>query len=640
MRCDRELVEREKGSVVRKISSVLGVVVLVGVLTGGAAEARSQGALVQNYALGKATIASAALPEGQPSLAVDGHFNTYWNAGNFPIQWIEVDLGATFTVGGLSLAITQLPDGFTSHRVTARETVDGPSVLLHQFTGQTTDTQVLSVELLPAAQAVRFVRVETTASPSWVAWREIQVCPATCPRTLSVSTNTVLSGDHYGPIEIAVDGITLDCAGHTIWGPGEIGVDLRGRNDVTVKNCTATGFDHGFFLANSSRNILLGNVAHDNLAHGFVLVEGSAGNVLDENDSRANDGFGFVLNDSPANVLRSNRAESNTLQGFVIAGSHRNRLEANMSEANGGWNGFEIGGSNDTVLTGNAAVGNAFGHGFAIYLSTRVLAQGNVARDNSASGILLDTVESSELTANEVTANSGGGIVVLASTNIGIVANRMTRNGATALVLFGTNDSYVSDNTMNDNPDQGIELTGSNNNSVVRNDVRGQTGSGLRIVDASGNSVADNLVVDNFWGILLSNAKSNLVTGNTVTHSTEHGVLLLDDSTANVVERNVVVESGLVGFLTIAGRDNTLSANIANQNGDEGFVFTAGSTGNIVDSNRSMMNRVGFSLQAGATGNTLTHNVAQANSSSDAEESNPAGANTWMMNRFGTTAGF
>jgi len=136
------------------------------------------GAEVINLALGKSTTASNWLSDQPPSMAVDGNFFTFWNAGDFPPQWIEVDLGAPHAIGEISLSITQLPDGFTVHGVYGKPSPDASYTLLHEFAGFTLDLQVLRFTLPLAAPNIRFLRIETTQSPSWVAWREIGVYPA------------------------------------------------------------------------------------------------------------------------------------------------------------------------------------------------------------------------------------------------------------------------------------------------------------------------------------------------------------------------------------------------------------------------------------------------------------------------------
>jgi hypothetical protein len=127
-----------------------------------------------NLALGKAVTASNEYPGNPASLAVDGNWFSYWNSGNYPPQWIEVDLGAAQSVGEVDLGITQLPDCPTIHRIYGRASNSEPYTLLHEFNGFTVDQQVLRY-VASTPQQLRFIKVETTSSASWVGWREIEV---------------------------------------------------------------------------------------------------------------------------------------------------------------------------------------------------------------------------------------------------------------------------------------------------------------------------------------------------------------------------------------------------------------------------------------------------------------------------------
>jgi predicted amidohydrolase YtcJ/peptidoglycan hydrolase-like protein with peptidoglycan-binding domain len=130
-----------------------------------------------NLALGRAASASASLADQQPSNAVDGDPETVWNSGGGPTQWIEIDLGAAFDLDRIVLTVAQSPGGVTSHRVYGG--AGASDHLLHEFRGPTDDGQQL--EASSSWPAVRYLRFETTESPSWVAWREIAVfgSPAT-----------------------------------------------------------------------------------------------------------------------------------------------------------------------------------------------------------------------------------------------------------------------------------------------------------------------------------------------------------------------------------------------------------------------------------------------------------------------------
>src|SRR5947208_442871 len=95
------------------------------------------------------------------------------------------------------------------------------------------------------------------------------------PGPLVIVTNMILTADHQGSIVIGADGTTLDCADHTISGPGDVGIDLSGRTNVTVKNCTVTGFaGAAFLLVNSSQDTLISNVSTSNAGTGFIVGSG------------------------------------------------------------------------------------------------------------------------------------------------------------------------------------------------------------------------------------------------------------------------------------------------------------------------------------------------------------------------------
>jgi predicted amidohydrolase YtcJ len=118
--------------------------------------------------------ASAAMPDHPPSAAIDGSADTWWSAGDGPVQWIQLDLGQPQTVSGIRLTISQYPDGETDHQVWAGPDPDSLQ-LVAELSGYTRDPDVLTW-LPPSPLAnIRIIKVVTVKSPSWVAWREIEV---------------------------------------------------------------------------------------------------------------------------------------------------------------------------------------------------------------------------------------------------------------------------------------------------------------------------------------------------------------------------------------------------------------------------------------------------------------------------------
>jgi hypothetical protein len=131
------------------------------------------GLFENNIALGKNVTASRSLPDQPPSNAVDGT-GALWGAGSHPPQWIQIDLGKPSTIMSIRLTVDQYPEGDTLHQIW----VGGPNDPLHQvnqFAGHTAANQILEFRPATPLTGVQYVRVVSLRSPSWVAWKEIEV---------------------------------------------------------------------------------------------------------------------------------------------------------------------------------------------------------------------------------------------------------------------------------------------------------------------------------------------------------------------------------------------------------------------------------------------------------------------------------
>ena len=129
--------------------------------------------LCDNPSTNEDVVASTSLPSNPPRMAVDGDLDTHWGAGADAPQWIEISLEAENTVSIVRMVVDQFPAGPTRHIIWGR-TADGELVELAQVVGDTDMFDELEVEI-EATVPVVGVRVETVESPSWVAWREIEV---------------------------------------------------------------------------------------------------------------------------------------------------------------------------------------------------------------------------------------------------------------------------------------------------------------------------------------------------------------------------------------------------------------------------------------------------------------------------------
>jgi hypothetical protein len=108
--------------------------------------------------------------------AVDGDLGTSWSSGAGVPQWIELDLGEAYDIREIRLLPSQYPAGATVHRVRGRGPgTGGDFVDLHIFDGDTEDSKWLVITPPERWLGIQVVRIDSVASPSWIAWREIEI---------------------------------------------------------------------------------------------------------------------------------------------------------------------------------------------------------------------------------------------------------------------------------------------------------------------------------------------------------------------------------------------------------------------------------------------------------------------------------
>jgi len=138
---------------------------------GNGGSSANQMSILLGHVSASASSSSAGAP---PALAVDGDPNTLWNSGGPPPAWIELDLKRTVTLSKVRLLVEQSPAGPTTHQLYFGSS-PAPTALIATQPGSTSSMQWLEVDVPDPKPTGRYLRVQTTASPSWVAWREIVV---------------------------------------------------------------------------------------------------------------------------------------------------------------------------------------------------------------------------------------------------------------------------------------------------------------------------------------------------------------------------------------------------------------------------------------------------------------------------------
>jgi hypothetical protein len=110
--------------------------------------------------------------------AVDGNPRTRWDSGAGPTQWIEIDLGAPYDITEIHLLPNQYRPGVTLHRILGKGPGRPGFTALYTFNSQLSDSPLLAYASPGPWRDIQIVRIETTFSPTPVAWKEIEVIAA------------------------------------------------------------------------------------------------------------------------------------------------------------------------------------------------------------------------------------------------------------------------------------------------------------------------------------------------------------------------------------------------------------------------------------------------------------------------------
>jgi hypothetical protein len=122
------------------------------------------------------SFASSTYEDWIPSAVFDyDTSDSLWNSGYSAPQWIILDLGSPRAVTDIHLSVVQDPNGITSHQIYGGLTLDTLKLLV-DLTGVTYNGQGLVVTIPASAPPLmQYLKIQTSTSPSWVAWGKIEV---------------------------------------------------------------------------------------------------------------------------------------------------------------------------------------------------------------------------------------------------------------------------------------------------------------------------------------------------------------------------------------------------------------------------------------------------------------------------------
>jgi parallel beta-helix repeat protein len=141
--------------------------------------------------------------------------------------------------------------------------------------------------------------------------------PSTANITSVDNITYTFTGNIYDSIVTERDNIVVDGTGYTVQGTGSgKGIDLSGRNNVTIRNMKIGAFfDYGIHLYGSSDSSIIGNSIINN-TNGIWLEE-SSNNTLRDNSMRGNI-YNFGVFGSELSHFINDVDSSNTVDGKLV----------------------------------------------------------------------------------------------------------------------------------------------------------------------------------------------------------------------------------------------------------------------------------------------------------------------------------
>jgi len=239
-----------------------------------------------------------------------------------------------------------------------------------------------------------------------------------------------------------------------------------------------------------------------------------------------------------------------------------------------------------------------------------------------------------EDSATTIIDGSGTGTVVYITSSDVNISSFTIRNGGDryyGIVADGFGGYVIADNMVLNNV-YGIDLIESNGNTIVGNTVFNNSMIGIHLTYSDNNLISNNSVSESAYDIKLDWSNDNSIANNTLSNSS-YGVYL-SSSSRNDINGNDV-SGRTVGIYSVYSNDNTIVNNTASECAYGIYVY--GSQRNTVLHNTASYNSYGIRL-AFSTNNLVDRNRAQNNDWSLElydSDNNEIARNTMSVNTWG-----
>ncbi|MHA2010264.1 MAG: NosD domain-containing protein, partial [Promethearchaeota archaeon] len=248
--------------------------------------------------------------------------------------------------------------------------------------------------------------------------------------------------------------------------------------------------------------------------------------------------------------------------------------------------------SEDGIFLFNSSFNNIFGNniydneenGFYLNSSDNNILADNIIRSNNKRGILIEHSIDNMIKGNLVENSTMDGLRLYYCNFSQLLANIFNNNSRNGMGLYYSNNNTISGNIANFNLEDGYLLSDSFNNMMYDNTGKNHQDYGMLLMNSDGNDLYENILIDNEYGIGLSDSHNNEIKENMVNGSLHAGIYLYESNYSRVLNNNVYNNTGN-GIEIEVCYYNIISENIVNNNLQDGINLFDMSTNNNVTEN-------------------------------------------------------
>ncbi len=251
--------------------------------------------------------------------------------------------------------------------------------------------------------------------------------------------------------------------------------------------------------------------------------------------------------------------------------------------------------SNDVLLNLN---------GFSISNST----------NTNHAALNLSSIASNVTVTNGTLNNSYYGLVLKTVNNSQINNLLITSNSHTGIVTFTSSGFYnnISFNNITNNINWGIFLSTMSNNTLDHNIISFNGSSeGMRFTTSSFNNITNNIIGNVSTGIsIFTLAADNFLNNNLIINTSSTGISIL--SARNNITNNIINNSGQFGINFASGGQNSTLINNSINNNIAGGIRIGGSKFINLENNTLKNNTYGITVAINSDSNNITGNIIES----------------------------